>query len=94
MSRLQLTEEQGSELAACFRTTEDRRLRDRCQAVLMAARGRPQQQIAEDLGTTVRNVQRFLARCRARGLDGLKIQWAPGKTPLIPEERIRGMGPC
>lgn len=43
----------------CFRTTKDRRLRDRCQAVLMAARGRPQQQIVEDLGTTVRNVQRF-----------------------------------
>jgi transposase len=52
----------------------------------MTARGRPQQQIAEDLGTTTRNIQRFLARYRAGGLEGLKIQWAPGKSPLIPEE--------
>lgn len=86
MSRLQLDEEQRSELEACFRTTEDRRLRDRCQAVLMSARGRPLQQVAEDIGTTVRNVQRFLARYRAGGLEGLRIQWAPGKMPLIPEE--------
>jgi len=86
VSRLELSEEQRSELEACFRTTEDRRLRERCQAVLMTARGRPQQQIAEDLGTTTRNVQRFLARYRTGGLEGLKIRWAPGKTPLIPEE--------
>ncbi|WP_418766681.1 helix-turn-helix domain-containing protein [Myxococcus xanthus] len=33
----------------------------------------------------MRNVQRFLVRYRAGGLDGLKIQWAPGRTPLIPE---------
>ncbi|WAM27030.1 helix-turn-helix domain-containing protein [Myxococcus sp. NMCA1] len=33
----------------------------------------------------MRNVQRFLSRYRAGGLDGLKIQWAPGRTPLIPE---------
>jgi transposase len=86
MSRLELSEEQRSELEACFRTTEDRRLRDRCQAVLMPARSHPQQQIAEDLGTTTRNIQRFLARYRIGGLEGLRIQWAPGKTPLIPEE--------
>ncbi|RKH13703.1 hypothetical protein D7X74_21405 [Corallococcus sp. CA047B] len=85
MSGLALSEEQRSELEACFRTTEDRRLRERCQAVLMTARGRSQQQIAEDLGTTTRNVQRFLARYRAGGLNGLRIQWAPGRTPLIPE---------
>ena len=86
MSRLNLSEEQRSELEACFRTTPDRRLRERCQAVLMTARRRPQQQIAEDLGTTPRNIQRFLARYRAAGLDGLKIQWAPGKKPLISED--------
>ncbi len=53
--------------------------------MLITARSCPQQQIAEDLGTTTRNVQRFLARYRAGGLAGLKIQWATGKTPVIPE---------
>ncbi|MBM7115710.1 helix-turn-helix domain-containing protein [Archangium primigenium] len=86
MSLLELSPEQTSELETCFRDTEDRRLRERCQAVLMTARGRPQPQIAEDLGTTTRNVQRFLARYRAGGLEGLRIRWAPGRTPLIPEE--------
>ena len=52
MSLLELSPEQTSELEPCFRDTEDRRLRERCQAVLMTARGRPQPQIAEDLGTT------------------------------------------
>ncbi|RKH63179.1 helix-turn-helix domain-containing protein [Corallococcus aberystwythensis] len=85
MSGLALSEEQRSELETCFRTTEDRRLRERCQAVLMTSRGRSQQQIAEDLGTTPRNVQRFLARYREGGVRGLRIQWAPGRTPLIPE---------
>jgi hypothetical protein len=31
-------------------TTPDRRLRDRCQAIRMAARGRRQRQITEDVG--------------------------------------------
>jgi DNA-binding NarL/FixJ family response regulator len=39
------------------KTTPDRRLRERCQAVLMASRGRKRKAIAQDLGvhrTTVR----------------------------------------
>lgn len=43
--------DQRGELRACFRMTENRRLRDRCRAVLIAARGRHQQQIAKELGT-------------------------------------------
>lgn len=74
MSRLELSEGQRSELEACFRTTEDRRLRDRCQAVLMTARSRPQQQIAEDLGTTPRNVQRF-AMCSVSWLATALAAW-------------------
>ncbi|RKI07881.1 hypothetical protein D7Y13_17025 [Corallococcus praedator] len=58
MGGLALKEEQRSELEACFRTTDDRRLCERCQAVLMTSRGRSQ-------GTTTRNFQRFLARYRA-----------------------------
>lgn len=39
MSGLALSEEQGSERVSCFRTTEERRPRERCQAVLMTSRG-------------------------------------------------------
>ncbi|WP_375761658.1 hypothetical protein [Corallococcus exercitus] len=51
----------------------------------MTSRGRVQQQIAEALGTTPRNIRRFLTRYLASGLKGLRIQWAPGCMPLNPE---------
>ncbi|NBD11311.1 hypothetical protein [Corallococcus silvisoli] len=45
--------------------------------------------MSADLGTTPRDIQRFLARYRASGLRGLRIQWAPGHTPLI----LEGLAP-
>ena len=40
MLRVELTPEERAQLEHTFKTTSDRRLRDRCQAVLMANRGR------------------------------------------------------
>jgi hypothetical protein len=40
------------QLEPTFKTTTDRRLRDRCQAILMADRGRRHHQIAADLHVT------------------------------------------
>ena len=40
MRRITLTTEEQEALEQTFKTTTDRRLRDRCQAVLMAHRGR------------------------------------------------------
>lgn len=85
VSELKLTEEQVAELEACFRTTEDWRLRERCQAVLMDARGRTRQEIARDVGAGVRTVQRWVSLYRHGGLEALRITWPPGKQPLIPE---------
>jgi transposase len=65
-------------LEGTFKTTPDRRLRDRCQAILMADRGRHHHHIAEDLAISTRTLQRCLNAYQAQGLDGLTIQWAPG----------------
>jgi predicted ArsR family transcriptional regulator len=57
MRRIRLTTAEQERLEDIFKTTSDRRLRDRCQAVLMASRGRQRKTIAQDLGvhrTTVR----------------------------------------
>jgi len=57
MYRIRLTGSQEQVLEQVFKRTPDRRLRARCQAVLMAARGRARHAIARDLGihrTTVR----------------------------------------
>jgi Homeodomain-like domain len=62
----------------------NRRLRDRGQAILTAAHGRPHRQIAEGLGMSVRALQRWLNAYQARGLAGPTIQWAAGRVPRLP----------
>ena len=84
MYRIRLSPSEEQELEQTFKTTPDRRLRDRCQAVLMIARGRARHLIAQDLGvhrTTLR-----LWSYRVGGLQGLQIQWAPGPPQRIPVE--------
>ena len=49
MIRIELTETERQALVETFKTTTDRRLWERCQAVLMAGNGRRRQQIAQDL---------------------------------------------
>jgi transposase len=85
MIRLTLNEEEQLMLTHTMKATADRRLRERCQAILMAARGRRHVQIAEDLGVNVRTIQRWLNAYQAHGLKGLPIRWAPGAPPRIPE---------
>ena len=65
--------------------TSDRRLRDRCQAVLMAHRGRKRKAIAQDLGVHRTTVRLWLKQYQQRGVAGLQIQWAPGQPGRIPE---------
>jgi transposase len=84
MLNVSLNDDERWQLEARFRCTPDRRLRSRCQAVLMAARGRRHRQIAEDLGISVRTLQRWLNAYRTGGVEGLMIQWAAGRVPRLP----------
>jgi transposase len=85
MMKITLHDQERQQLETIFKTTPDRRLRPRCQAILMAARGRRHRQIAEDLSISVRTLQRWLHAYQTRGLDGLKIHWVPGRRAKIPE---------
>lgn len=85
MKRIRLTTAEQGQLAHCFKTTPDRRLRDRCQAVLMASRGRQRQMIAQDLGVHRTTVRRWLRHYAIHGVEGLAIRWAPGQPGRIPE---------
>src|SRR5512134_715011 len=87
MIRIKLTPEAREEVERTFKTTPDRRLRERCQAVLMADRGRRRGPIAEDLGVHRASVHRWLRAYQAGGLAGLRIRWAAGPPPRIPEDR-------
>jgi transposase len=85
MRRIRLTPTEQAQLEHTFKTTTDRRLRDRCQAVLMAGRGRKRRTIAQDLGVHRTTVRRWLTHYQERGLAGFQIQWAPGRLGRIPE---------
>ena len=84
MIRIQLPSAEAERLDARFRATDDRKLRDRLQIVLMAHRGRARQDIAADLGVHRKTVTRWLnAYCDA-GLGGLRPKKARGKSSKIP----------
>jgi transposase len=86
MIRIRLAEDEGQKLEAEFRSTEDRKLRDRLQIVLLAHKGRKHQDIAADLGITPRTVQRWLNAYLEVGLAGLQPRKAKGNAPAIPAE--------
>jgi transposase len=86
--RLELTLEEQTALEHTFKTTADPRWRDRCQAVLMARRGRQRKAIAQDLGVHRTTVRQWLNRYQQHGLSGLTIQWAPGQPGRIPESFV------
>jgi transposase len=81
---VQLPATEADRLDTLFRSTDDRKLRDRLQIVLMAHRGRARQDIAADLGVHRRTVTRWInAYCDA-GIDGLRPRKAKGKAGNIP----------
>lgn|SRR5215470_5644138 len=85
MLRITLSAGEQAALERTFKATADRRLRERCQAVLMAHRGRKRKAIADDLGVHRTTVTKWVVQYRARGMEGLRVQRAPGKPRRIPE---------
>jgi transposase len=82
--RIQLTDAEARRLEQAFLQTTDRKLRDRLQIVRLAHRGRPHQDIAADLGTTPRTVQRWLNAYLDGGIAALRPRKARGQDPAIP----------
>lgn len=84
MIRIHLPTAEAERLDARFRSSDDRKLRDRLQIVLMAHRGRPRQDIAADLGIHRKTVTRWLNAYCDGGLTALQPKKAPGKTGHLP----------
>jgi transposase len=81
-----LTRGEEQEREQPLKTPPERRLRDRGQAVLRAARGRARHLSAQDLGVQ-RTTRRWgVQSYRGRGLQGLQLQGAPGHPRRIPAE--------
>jgi len=84
MIHVRLADDELHRLEESFRAADDRRMRDRIQAVLMAHRGRPRQQIADDLSIDRRSVVRWINAFCDRGVAGLAPGKAPGRAGAIP----------
>ena len=85
MIRIRLPESEAQRLDGLFRSTDDRKLRDRLQIVLLAHKGRPRQQIAADLAVHRRSVTRWLNAYCDGGLDALLPKKRGGKAASIPD---------
>ena len=85
MQRIRLTATAQAHLAQRFKTTTDRRLRDRCQAVLMAHRGRKRKTIAQDVGGHRTTVRLWLKPYDEQGAEGIQIHWGPRPQGRMPE---------
>jgi hypothetical protein len=70
MRRIKLTAAEQAHLEHMFQTATDRRLRDRCQAVWMANRGRKRKTIAQDLGGHRTTVRLWLKYYQQHGFEG------------------------
>lgn len=86
MIRIHLPPAESHRLEQAFRSTDDRKFRDRLQIVRMAHAGRPHQDIAADLGVNRKTVTRWLNTYCDGGLDALRPRKAPGKVSHIPAE--------
>lgn len=84
MIRIQLPTNEAERLDGLFRVTDDRKLRDRLQIVLMAHRGRARQDIATDLGVHRKTVTRWLNAYCDGGPDALRPRKAKGQPAKIP----------
>ena len=83
MIHIHLPAAEAERLETLFRSTDDRKLRDRLQIVLMAHRGRARQDIATDLRVHRKTVTRWLNAYGDQGLDGLKPKKAKGKPSKL-----------
>jgi transposase len=82
--RIHLPPTEAQRLDTLFRSTDDRKLRDRLQIVRLAHRGRARQDIAADLGVHRKTVTRWLNAYCDGGLPALQPKKAPGKLGHIP----------
>src|SRR5687767_9470340 len=92
MIRMHLPPAEAERLDARFRSTADRRLRDRLQIVRMAHRGRPRQEIAAALGVHRKTVTRWLNAYGDGGFAALqprKAKGKPGHIPASPTDEMR-----
>ena len=83
MIRIQLPQAEATRLQELFQATDNRKLRDRLQIVLMAHRGRPRQDIAADGAFSLGMVAEFLPWIEAAPHHYRQLFWEAGAVGQV-----------
>lgn len=89
ISKIDLTLEQRIELQRRTRAaTTPQRDNLRARIILLRARGKKLEEVAEQLGMSIPSVSKWSRRFQSRGLEGLSDAPGRGRKPWLPEEKI------
>ena len=83
--KIELSDEQRTELEHGYRSGETRVFRQRCHMVLLKAENRRSVDVAEILGVGAQTVNGWLWRYKHVGITGLATQPGQGRRPILRE---------
>ena len=75
------------EMQDLMKATDDRRLRERYQIILMIVQGKSYSDISEMVGKSIPSLYNYARAYRENGVEGLTIKYAPGPTPKLTTEQ-------
>lgn len=81
--KIQLSDNQRTELENGYRNGKSHSFRTNCQTVLLKSEGRFSKQIAQFLGFSEQRVNRWLWRYKTQGIEGLKIRHGRGRPAIL-----------
>ena len=81
--KIELNEQQRSQLLLGYQEGETHVFRLRCQIVLLKAEGRKSQDIADILGLCQQAVNNWLWRYKQLGISGLHTKSGQGRPPIL-----------
>jgi transposase len=81
--KIELTDNQRTELENGYRNGKSHSFRTNCQIVLLKSEGRFSKDIAGFLGTSEQKVNRWLWRYKSEGISGLEIRQARGRPSIL-----------
>ena len=89
--KIELTDNQPTELENGYRNSKSHSFRTNCQIVLLKSEGRYSKEIADFLGSSKQKVNRWLWRYKTQGIDGLEIRQRCGRPAILRIDNIESV---
>jgi transposase len=89
--KIELSENQRTELENGYRNGKSHSFRTNCQLVLLKSEGRFSKEIAKFLGFSEQKVNRWLWRYKTQGIEGLKIRAGRGRPAILQIENTESV---